>query len=62
MTSSAYGVRGARSPCSHDIILIVTSFATELARVMDVCTYGHSLPRLIYKDVAVCTIELTGCD
>jgi len=49
MTSRA--ARGARSPRSHyDIILIVTSFATELATptVMDVRT--HTLPRLLYKD------------
>jgi len=45
MTSRAYG---ARSPGSHyDVILIVTSFATELActpTVTDVrtyVTYGH---------------------
>jgi len=32
MTSRAYGDRSARSPRSHyDVILIVTSFATELA-------------------------------
>jgi len=47
MTSRAYGARGARSPHSHyDDILIVTSFATELATptVTDVrtyVTYGH---------------------
>jgi len=42
MTSRTYGVRGARSPRSHyDVILIVTSFATELATptVTDVRTY-----------------------
>jgi len=41
MTSRAYG---ARSPRSHyDVILIVTSFATELATptVTYVSTYGH---------------------
>ena len=41
MTSRAYG---ARSPRSHyDVILIVTSFANELATptVTDVHTYGH---------------------
>ena len=51
MTSRAYGARGARSPRSHyDVILIVTSFATELATptVTDVRT--DTLPRLIYKD------------
>jgi len=36
MTSRAYG---ARSPRSHDVILIVTSFATELAT----CTSMYSL-------------------
>jgi len=48
MTSRAYGARGARSPRSdYDVILIVTSFATELATpsVTDVRTYvrtdGH---------------------
>ena len=48
MTSRAYG---ARSPSSHyNVILIVTSFATELATptVTDVRT--DTLPRLIYKD------------
>jgi len=42
MTSRAYGARGARSPRSHyNIILIVTSFATELATptVTDVRMY-----------------------
>jgi len=52
MTSHAHGTRSA---CSHyDIILIVTSFAIELAMptVTDVWTYGHTdtLPHLIYKD------------
>jgi len=49
MTSRAYG---ARSPRSHyDVILIVTSFATELATptVTDVRT--DTLPRLIYEDI-----------
>jgi len=55
MTSRAYGARGARSPRSHyDAILILTSFATELATptVTDIRTYGRTdtLPRLIYKD------------
>jgi len=43
MTSRAYDARGARSPRSHYyVILIVTSFATELATptVTDV-RYGH---------------------
>jgi len=50
MTSRAYGARGARSPRSHyDVILIVTSFVTELATptVTDVRTcvrYGHLTP------------------
>ena len=53
MTSRAYV---ARSPRSHyDVILIVTSFATELATptVTDVRTYEHTdtFPRLIYKDI-----------
>ena len=52
MTSRAYG---ARSPRSHDIILIATSFATELARpplrtYTNVRTRTDTLPRLIYKD------------
>ena len=54
MTSRAYG---ARNPSSHyDVILIVTSFATELATptVTDV-RYRHlrcrHLPRLIYEDL-----------
>ena len=45
MTSRAYGARGARSTRSHyDVILIVTSFATELATptVTDVQVIGHS--------------------
>jgi len=48
MTSLAYGVRSTRS--HYDAILIVTSFATELATptVTDVRT--DTLPRLIYKD------------
>jgi len=44
MTSRAYGARGARSPRSHyDVILTVTSFATELATPPPVTegTYGH---------------------
>jgi len=52
MTSPVYGACGAHSPSSHyDVILIVTSFATELATptIMDVRT--DTLPRLIYKDV-----------
>jgi len=51
MTSRAYC---ARSPRSHyDVILIETSFATELVTptVTDECTYvTNTLPRLIYKD------------
>jgi len=50
MTSrAAYGARGARHPRSdYDIILIVTSFATELATPTvpdvrtDVRTYGRT--------------------
>ena len=58
MMSRAYGARGARSPRSdYDVILIVTSFATELATptVTDVrtnvrtYTYTDTLPRLIYN-------------
>jgi len=45
----------ARSPRSHyDVILIVTSFTTELATptVTDVRTlHTDTLPRLIYRDV-----------
>ena len=44
MTPRAYGALGPRGPRSHyDVILIVTSFATELATptVTDVRTYGH---------------------
>jgi len=44
MTSRAYGARGARSARSHyDVILIVTSFATELAMltVTDLRTTYH---------------------
>jgi len=55
MMSRVYGARGARSPRSHyDVILIVTSFATELAMptVTDVRTLRtDSLLRLIYKGV-----------
>ena len=52
MTSRAYVACGARSPSSHyDVILIVTSFATELATpsITDVPT--DTLPHLIYEDV-----------
>jgi len=44
MTSRVYGARDARSPLSHyDVILTVTSFATELATptVTDEQTYEH---------------------
>jgi len=51
MTSRAYG---AHSPRSHyDVILIVTSFATELGTptFTDVRTLRtDTLPRLIYRD------------
>jgi len=54
-----------RSPCSHyDVILVVTSFASELATptVTDVHTYVmcglDTLPRLIYRDV---TVQLRSC-
>jgi len=51
MTSRAYGARGARSPRSHyDVILIVTSFATELATPTVTDERTDTLPRLIYKD------------
>jgi len=56
MTSRAYGARGARgarSPRSHyDVILIVTSFVTELATptVTDVRT--DTLSRLLCKDLS----------
>jgi len=48
MMSRANGVRSLRS--HYDVVLIVTSFATELATptVTDVRT--NTLPRLIYKD------------
>ena len=54
MTSRAYG---ARSPSSnYDVILIVRTFATELATptVTDVRKYVRTdtLPRLIYKDIS----------
>jgi len=41
MTSRAYGARSLRS--HYDVIVIVTSLATELATptVTDVRTYGH---------------------
>jgi len=55
MTSRTYGARGARSRRSHyDVILIVTSFATELATptVTDASSLRtDTLPRLMYKDV-----------
>ena len=52
MTSRAYG---ARSPCSYyDVILIVTSFATELATptvtyVRTYIRYGHLIAFNIIK-------------
>jgi len=48
--SRAYGTR---SPCSHyDVILIVTSFATELAMpsIMDVCYVHTDIVPCLYKD------------
>jgi len=58
ITSRAYG---ACSPRSHyDVILIVTSFATELVTptVTDECKYATDiLLRLIYKD----THQLQQC-
>jgi len=48
MMSRTYG---ARSPRSHyDVILIVTSFAAELAMptVADICM--DTLPHLVYED------------
>jgi len=51
MTSRAYGARDARSPGSHyDVILIVTSFATEMATPTVTDERTDTLPRLIYKD------------
>jgi len=48
MTSHAYG---ARSPRSHyDVILIVTSFTTELAMPIIADKRMDTLPRLVYKD------------
>ena len=57
MTSRAYGACGTRSPHSqYDVILIVTSFATELAMpaVMDV-HYGHLTAFNIYRYTSVTT-------
>ena len=51
MTPRAYG---ARSPHSHyDVILIVTSFATELATPTVTDERTDISPRLIYKDYCV---------
>jgi len=55
----------ARSPRSHyDVILIVTSFTTELATptVTDVRTlHTDTLPRLIYRDVVSIPWGLLMC-
>jgi len=63
MTSRAYGARSPRS--RYDVILIVTSFATELATptVTDVRTYVRTdtLLRLIYKDCAVRSCSVLHC-
>jgi len=65
MTSTALadGAGGARSPRSHyDVILVTTSFATELAtpRVTDLRTNVRTdtLVRLIYKDLLYIIIDL----
>ena len=58
MTFRAYG---ARSPRSHyDVILIVTSLATELATptVMDVRTYVHTYGHLTALDVSLHCLPL----
>jgi len=57
MTSWAYSARSRRS--HYDVILIVTSSATELATptVTDVRT--DTLSRLIYKDETKCCLVLT---
>jgi len=48
MTCRTYG---ARSPRSHyDVILIVTSFATQLATPTVTVERTDTLPRLMYKD------------
>jgi len=60
MTSRASDARGARNPRSHyEVILIVTSFAIELATptVTDVRT--DTLLRLIYKDYRTTTYMAT---
>ena len=56
MTSSAVALYGALSPrCHYDVILTMSSFATELVTPLQ--RYGRTyvradtLPRLIYKDV-----------
>ena len=48
----AYRAYGVRSPRSHyDVILIVASFATELA-TPTVTLRTDTLPRLIYRDLS----------
>jgi len=48
MTSRAYDARSSRS--HYDVILIVTSFATELATPTVTYVRTDTLPRLIYKE------------
>ena len=54
----AYRAYGVRSPRSHyDVILIVASFATELA-TPTVTLRTDTLPRLIYRDTVGCQIYM----
>jgi len=56
-----YGAGGARSPCSdYDVILIVTSFATELATPTITDVHMDTLPHLIYKDVRKMVVVVVG--
>ena len=67
MTSRAYGARSTRSPRSHyDVILIVTSFATELATptVTDVRTDKVGNQKTLYyatsNNLCFCTTYQNG--
>jgi len=53
--SRAYGAPSPPSP--YDVILTVTSFATELATPTVTDERTDTLPRLIYKDVVICAID-----
>jgi len=58
---SHYDVYGARSPCSdYDVILIVTSFATELSMPTVTNVHMDTLPRLICKDVRKMVVVVVG--